>query len=462
MVRRSGPLAQVVLLLWVVWLRQSTFAPAFVPEGDANWLLLGQRTLLGFVPYTETLTHAGPLQVAMATLWVGLWGSASLWALKVAATVATFGIGLVVNVWYAEGKLGRSTVLPGLLATAGLSLPTGFLELRALALEVPLALVVVGQLTLLTESRSARWPLFFRLGFLLGALLLWHLRLVPLVLLAFFVLYRLTDFRLPRTLTLLGGFLPWLVLVFVAGWASRGFGAWLHYTFYEPFAVVLQAPWRWGGFGAWAGLVTGLWVGLVVAGWFFFRLRYFRLPIRARSTEGLLLVWALFSVLYLAATPPSSRSAATGVFFLLAGGYGPFLLNEALRSRLRRVLRAATVALLVLVPAIGLLNPGPQAPAVAPVVPAGAWVWAEGVPAHVLWLQRWQPANPDLRTAGVPLPPAAEHLRFRALAAHPPQWLVLPHPTGPGLTTEFPFLRQQYQPAVAQSPTWQVWVRRPR
>jgi hypothetical protein len=122
---RSGtPAYYALLVLCVVVLRLPTFDAGFIPEGDAELLLVGRLVADGLAPYTEMKTDLSPITIMLGTGMAWLFGSVALWVLKILAAIATFALALAAQAYLEGNKFSQQpSTLPAFGTAVLLSMP---------------------------------------------------------------------------------------------------------------------------------------------------------------------------------------------------------------------------------------------------------------------------------------------------------------------------------------------------
>ena len=294
----NNPILYAVVFALTVALLWPVFDTQYVNTDESLYLACAQRLADGGALYADAWENKPPVLVWLYTLFYLVFGSYSLFAIRIFGLVYLFGSGLLFNQLLYNFRIVREfTLLPALLYILVFSVPWYAWEVNGeLLMSLPLLLMVVLLALYINEERRDYRSLLW-IGVLGGLLVCIKYQAVFLVLGLGLTFVTTARVRLKELLTSFIGFLLPITACLL----------WIHFTgsmqafwdigilynldylqrgLYPGEVVSWYSAWEyvkyWGGFGL-----------LALLGFLSFRVRFINTSIRQRKLESLFATWLL-------------------------------------------------------------------------------------------------------------------------------------------------------------------------
>lgn len=296
----------VLLFALTVVLRLPSFHPNYFQDDEAFYLTSAEKVVDGGAQYEDTWDNKPPILVWFYALFVSIFGSAAIFAIRVFTVLYVFLTAMVLNQFVVDNKLlERFSLLPAFLYVVITATPWYAQELNGeLLMNLPIILAVVQVLKVGDNFKENQRYLFIA-GVMMGFAFMIKYQSVLVffgLLSAYFII---VTAKVSESFSLFSGFLLVVFLCISGIYLSGALAAYwdigvvynLDYIFAgrnpgEEISVLFnlgQYLKLWGGF-----FLIGL-ISLVN-----FRLSYFKNAIRLRKVEIVLLLWALGTTLSVA------------------------------------------------------------------------------------------------------------------------------------------------------------------
>lgn len=301
----SNPLLIFLLLGLTVVLRLPSFHPNYTATDEAVYMAVAERMAQGHTLYTEAWDHKPPVLLLLYAGMYELFGTYTLWAVRVLATLLAFLAALLLNALYNRFRFsGRETSMPAFLLCLWLNVPWYTQELNAELLILLPALLIVKLMSDYFIDEQQQWSKLYWIGLLSGIIILTKYQGVMLIL-AFQVAYfGIASSRLRDLVTLGAGLFSCFFLLFVWMYVQGNLADFFRLAVMYNLDYMLWGH-NPGEQSNWASSLEYLkiWgIPLLVAILSFLRMRsrYFSLAIRQRRFETIMALWligALLSIL---------------------------------------------------------------------------------------------------------------------------------------------------------------------
>jgi len=288
-----------LLLLLTVLFRAPSFHPEFFQEDESFYLVAAEKVIDGDAQYLGTWDNKPPVLVWFYSLFLGVFGSYALLAIRIFTIVYIYLTALLVNRFVEDNRLLKQfSLMPAFLLIFLCSVPWYAQELNGeILMNLPIVWSVITILGLGERSRKNTSYLFVT-GFLLGLSFMIKYQAI-FVFIGMLAAYFSTQTpRLSETFSFLFGFLLAIFMTVLGLYFTGALEAFwdigvLYNLDYirqgqnpgetiEPLFNLGQYAQLWGVF-----IILGL-VGLI-----HFRLNYFSKTIRLRKIETVTLYWFL-------------------------------------------------------------------------------------------------------------------------------------------------------------------------
>lgn len=287
----------VALFIVTVMMRLPAFHPGYYQEDEAYYLTAGERIVEGGVQYVDTWDNKPPLIGWIYALFVGVFGSGAIFAIRIFTTLYLFVTAMVLNQFVVDNKLlDRFSLLPAFLYLLFTSAPWYAQELNGeLLMNLPIIVAVI-QLLKIGDTLKDNQRYLFVVGLMMGLAFMVKYQAL-FVFLGFLGAYIIISTpRLSETFSVVAGFGLVIFAVLAAVYLNGALAAYwdigvmynLDYIFagrnpgeQASFLFnILQYAQLWGGF-----FIVSL------AAMVRFRFNYFKNAIRLRKIESVLLFW---------------------------------------------------------------------------------------------------------------------------------------------------------------------------
>jgi 4-amino-4-deoxy-L-arabinose transferase-like glycosyltransferase len=162
-------LTYVVLFLITVAVRLPSFHPNYFEQDESFYLTCAEKVVDGGVQYVDTWDNKPPVLVWFYSLFVWLFGSSALLAIRIFTVLYIYGSALLLNQFVVNNKLiEKFSLLPGFLFVFFISVPWYAQELNGEILINLLVMLAVFQILNLGERSDKNNNYLFLAGILLG------------------------------------------------------------------------------------------------------------------------------------------------------------------------------------------------------------------------------------------------------------------------------------------------------
>lgn len=371
----------VFLILLAFVLRGPSLHPNYFEQDESYYLVAAEKIVDGGVQYVDTWDNKPPVLVWVYSLFVFVFGSYAMFAIRIFTSIYIFISALFLNQMVVDNRLiNRFSLLPAFLYIFLTSVPWYAQELNGeILMNLPIILAVM-QLLRLKERSPRNNSFLFVVGFLLGLAFMVKYQGILL----FFGLaaaYLSTQPpRLTETFSLISGFaltvLGTVLVIYFRGALD---------SFWDV-GVLYNIDYIWVGknpgeeisplfnLGQY-GLLWGIFIGFALVGLLHFRANYFTNSIRLRKVETITLYWFVAALLTVIL---GGGRLYLHYFYLLVPPLAIYA-TKALELKIRPWLRNLTLTLSFAIPAftfgVFLISAFPaQFSFVDPYLTEGGWV----------------------------------------------------------------------------------------
>jgi 4-amino-4-deoxy-L-arabinose transferase-like glycosyltransferase len=292
----------VALFIVTVVMRLPSFHPNYYQEDEAYYLTAGERIVEGGVQYVDTWDNKPPLIGWIYALFVWVFGSGAIFAVRVFTTLYLFVTAMVLNQFVVDNKLlDRFSLLPAFLYLLFCSAPWYAQELNGeLLMNLPVVVAVI-QLLKVGDNLKDNQRYLFIVGVMMGLAFMVKYQAL-FVFLGFLGAYIVISTpRLSETFSILSGFGLVLFVILAGVYLNGALAAYwdIGVVYNLDYILAGRNPGEQVSFLFNIGQYLQLWGGFFIvslAAMVRFRLNFFKNAIRLRKIESVLLFW-FFSAL---------------------------------------------------------------------------------------------------------------------------------------------------------------------
>lgn len=333
-------------------LRGPSFHSSYFQEDESFYLVAAERIVDGGAQYLDTWDNKPPLIVWVYTLFVGIFGSYALLAIRIFTCIYIYISALLLNQFVNDNRLiERFSMLPAFLYIFLCSVPWYAQELNGeLLMNLPVILAVF-QLLRLKERSPQNFGYLFLGGILLGLAFMVKYQAILIFVGLVAAYFSVQTPRLSETFSYFMGFgmavLAVVLGIYFTGAISEYWDIGVLYNL--DYIRIGRNPGEivnpWFNLGQY-GKLWGVFFGIGMAGLVHFRLSYFTNSIRLRKVETVTMYWFAAGVLTIVL---GGGRLYLHYFYLLVPPLAIYI-SKAMELKMRRWVRQAALLLALAVP----------------------------------------------------------------------------------------------------------------
>lgn len=302
----NHPFTYLFIFVLAIVLRLPSFHPQYFSTDEAFYVTAAEKIVDGGVQYVDTWDNKPPLIIWFYSLFVWVFGSGALLAIRIFTVIYLFVAAILLNQFVVDNKLLQQfSLLPALLFLVLCSVPWYAQELNGEMLMILPVILAFHQLVQVTERDPVNNRHLFISGLLMGLSFMIKYQAIFLFIMLLVAYLIVNPPRLAEIFSLFAGFVVTnLVIITVIYFSGALPEFWDIGVLYNlDYILIGKNPGEevsifgnlWQYIQLW-----GVFIVLSLVGVAYFRLNYFTHSIRLRKIESIIGMWFIGAVLTIA------------------------------------------------------------------------------------------------------------------------------------------------------------------